>query len=108
MSKGLCFAFACILTVFNVTPAAHAADYTCPPPAQVNCVPVNKTIGPWKDNGGMTTGNTFTPNNQCGNVDNLPNGQKRLLCCYSKCGVFYQDVKATECTKTSESQFVCK
>jgi hypothetical protein len=108
MSKSYCAAFACILTVLGFAQAADAANYTCPAPNMINCVPANKTIGPWKDNGGMTTGNTFGPNNQCGNVDNLPNGQKRLLCCYTKCGVFYQDVKATECTKTTESEFVCK
>ena len=74
----------------------------------INCVPADKTIGAWKDNGGMMTGNTFGPNNQCANVIPLPTGEKRLLCCYTKCGVFLQDVKATECTKTSESEFVCK
>jgi hypothetical protein len=108
MSKSYCAAFACILTVLGFARVADAANYTCPAPNMINCVPVNKTIGPWKDNGGMMTGNAFAPNNQCGNVDNLPNGQKRLLCCYTKCGVFLQDVKATECTKTTESEFVCK
>ena len=108
MSKSYCAAFACILTVLGFAQAADAANYTCPAPNMINCVPVNKTIGPWKDNGGMTTGNTFGPNNQCANVINLPSGEKRLLCCYTKCGVFYQDVKATECTKTTESEFVCK
>lgn len=108
MRKSHIAAVACILMVLGSASAASATDYTCPAPSQINCVPANKTVGPWKDNGGMMTGNTFAPNNQCGNVDNLPNGEKRLLCCYSKCGVFYQDVKATACTKTSESQFSCK
>jgi hypothetical protein len=108
MSKSHCVAFACILTVLGWAYRAQAADYTCPPANQIDCVPVKKTIGPWNDNGSMATGNTFGPNNQCANVINLPNGDKRLVCCYTKCGVFLQDVKATECTKTSESQFVCK
>jgi hypothetical protein len=108
MSKHHLVAFACILTVLGFTPAANAADYTCPAPGQIDCVPVNKQIGAWKDNGGMTTGNSFMPNNQCANVINLPSGQKRLLCCYVKCGVFYQDVTAAECTKVRESAFTCR
>jgi hypothetical protein len=107
MSKHHLVAFACILTVLGFTPAANAADYTCPAPGQIDCVPVKKQIGAWKDNGSMATGNAFGPNNQCANVINLPNGQKRLVCCYNKCGVFLQDVTATECTKTSQSTFVC-
>ena len=50
MSKSYCAAFACILTVLGFAQAADAANYTCPAPNMINCVPVNKTIGPWKDN----------------------------------------------------------
>ncbi len=84
-----------------------AAEYGCPNPAQVKCVPAETKIGPWTHNGGQMTGNTFAPNNQCANVISLPGGKSRLLCCYSKCGVFTQDVPQQKCTKTSESNFAC-
>ena len=53
MSKSCCAAFACILTVLGFAGAADAANYTCPAPNLINCVPADKTIGAWKDNGGM-------------------------------------------------------
>jgi hypothetical protein len=107
MSKCHVVAFACILALLGSVRSADAAEYTCPAASAVTCVPVQKTIGAWKDNGGMMTGNTFSPNNTCANVINLPNGMKRLLCCYAHCGVFFQDVQASQCTKTSVSQFSC-
>ena len=85
---------------------ASAANFSCPAPSAVNCVPAQSHIAGWKANGGQMTGNTFAPNDQCANVISLSNGT-RLLCCYTKCGVFTRDVKATKCEKVSESQFVC-
>jgi hypothetical protein len=92
----------------NSSTSALAATYNCPAPAQINCVPAaNKVLG-WTANGGQMTGNSFAPNNQCGNVDKLSPNTQRLLCCYVKCGVFYLDVKAKSCTKVSESEFNCE
>jgi len=85
-----------------------AAEYVCPNPAQVKCVPADTKIGPWAHNGGQMTGNTFAPNNQCANVIPLPGGKSRLLCCYTKCGVFTMDVSHQKCVKTSESNFTCR
>jgi hypothetical protein len=85
-----------------------AADYACPDPSQVKCVPASTTMGAWTHNGGQMTGNTFAPNNQCANVISLPDGKTRLLCCYTKCGVFIQDVPSKTCRKTSESKFTCR
>ena len=96
------------LVALGIGTRCRRCELSCPAPNQINCVAVKKTIGPWKDNGGMTTGNTFGPNSQCANVINLPSGMKRLLCCYTKCGVFIRDVKAKECTKPSESEFNCE
>ena len=108
MGKKHFIALACVLTVLSSADVARAATYICPAPNLVNCVPATKTIDGWTDNGGMKTGNTFAPNSTCANVINLPNGKKRLLCCYSCCGVFYRDVTARTCTKTSESEFNCE
>jgi hypothetical protein len=82
--------------------------YMCPMPSQINCVPAAATIGPWQANGGQMTGNTFGPNNQCANVITLTPAKQRLLCCYTKCGVFIQDVPAKHCTKLNESTFSCQ
>jgi hypothetical protein len=54
------------------------------------------------------TGNSFAPNNQCGNIDKLSANTQRLLCCYVKCGVFYRDVGSKSCKKVSESEFNCE
>lgn len=88
--------------------SAVAATYLCPPPQQINCVPAIKTIGDWHDNNGQTTGNSYTPNNQCGNVFTLNPNTQRLLCCYTKCAVFLRDVPAKSCMKVSESRFECR
>ena len=96
------------LALTVAAPAGVAATYNCPQPQQINCVPAVKTIAGWRDNGGQMTGNSFTPNNQCGNVVRLSANRQRLLCCYQKCGVFYRDVKAKTCNKVSESQFNCE
>ena len=87
---------------------AGAMTYVCPPPSQINCVPAIKTIGAWQDNNSQATGNMFGPNNQCANVIRLGPAQQRLLCCYTKCGVFLRDVPSTMCTKISQSQFECR
>ena len=87
---------------------AKATDYFCPPAASVRCVPADSTMGAWIANGGQMTGNTYAPNNQCANVISLSSDTKRLLCCYTKCGVFIQDVKAQTCVKVSEFRFVCR
>ena len=108
MTRSHFVAFACVLTLLSWAGGAKAAAYYCPAANTVACVPAQKTIGAWKDNGGMSTGNTFAPNSACANVTNLPNGVKRLFCCYAHCGVFLQDVQANQCTKTSVSQFVCQ
>lgn len=86
---------------------ANAVGFSCPRPEQVRCVPTVTTIGDWTHNGGQMTGNTFAPNNQCANVISLPSGETRLMCCYTKCGVFYNDVKFRGCQKTSQSTFLC-
>ena len=96
--------FLCIVTAQFV----NAADYACPDPAQVKCVPAETTIGSWAHNGGQMTGNTFAPNNQCANVIPLPDGKTRLLCCYSKCGVFIMDVPQKKCKKITKSKFICR
>ncbi|MGP0059306.1 MAG: hypothetical protein ACLPID_08485 [Beijerinckiaceae bacterium] len=108
MSKIHFMAFTFILTLLGSAGGAEAVDYTCPAANTIYCTPAQKTIGAWEHNGGLMTGNTFQPNSSCGNMLDLPNGMKRLICCYTKCGVFLQDVQATQCSKTSESQFSCK
>jgi len=85
-----------------------AGRYLCPAPDQVRCVPTPTTIGAWQANGGQMTGNTFGPNNQCANVITLTPAKQRLLCCYTKCGVYIQDVPAKHCTKLNESTFSCQ
>jgi hypothetical protein len=107
MSKSHFVALACVLALVGSVRGANAAEYSCPAANAVTCVPTQKTIGAWKDNGSMSTGNVFAPNNTCANLVNLPNGMKRLVCCYEKCGVFLQDVRANQCTKASVSQFSC-
>ncbi|HUI96129.1 MAG TPA: hypothetical protein VLX44_10275 [Xanthobacteraceae bacterium] len=106
MSKHF-IAFGCVLSLLLLPCGADAASYTCPAPNQINCVPATKVIGPWHDNNSQATGNAFGPNNQCANVIPLPGGKIRLLCCYTKCGVFLRDVVAKRCTKPSESEFTC-
>ena len=108
MSKSHVVAFACVLTLLGSARGAEAAQYNCPAANAVTCVPAQKTIGPWNDNGSVRTGNMFAPNSTCSNLLNLPNGMKRLVCCYTHCGVFLQDVQANQCTKTSVSQFSCR
>jgi hypothetical protein len=87
---------------------ADAANFTCPAPNLIECVPAKKLIGGWRDNNSLATGNAFAPNNQCANVIPLPHGKIRLLCCYTKCGVFLRDVVAKSCTKPTESEFTCQ
>lgn len=87
---------------------SFAADYTCPSPDQVRCIPAESEIGPWKANGGQMTGNTFAPNNQCANVLQLSANESRLFCCYTKCGVFIQDVQHKVCRKSDQSHFSCR
>jgi hypothetical protein len=91
--------------------SVHATSFVCPSPTQVRCVPSLSTImtptGEWKANGGQMTGNTFAPNNQCANIIPLPGSQTRLLCCYTKCGVFIMDVPFSKCTKRNTSTFSC-
>jgi hypothetical protein len=108
MKKLVVVLFSLMLLGIVSAQVVSAADYTCPAPAQVNCVPATTTIGPWTHNGGQMTGNTFAPNTQCANVIPLPGGKTRLLCCYTKCGVFTMDVPQKQCTKTSESKFSCR
>lgn len=65
------------------SPAAIAETFTCPQPQQINCVPAVRTVDGWRSNGGQMTGNSFAPNNQCGNVDTLGPNRRRthlLLC----------------------------
>jgi hypothetical protein len=98
------------LLVLSATSAqiASAEGFSCPSPDQVKCVPTVNTIGNWKHNGGQMTGNTFAPNNQCANMITLTNQDTRLLCCYTKCGVFFMDVPHTKCKKLSEARFICE
>lgn len=86
---------------------AQAGSYTCPAANLINCIPASPTVGPWVANGGQMTGNTFAPNNQCANVIQLNPQEWRLVCCYTKCGVFLQDVRANKCEKIGESHFRC-
>ena len=95
-----------VMSAILSIPAA-AVSYVCPPPSQVNCVPAVLNIGPWQHNGGQMTGNTFMPNNQCANVINTGPTTQRLLCCYTKCGVFIRDVNSRICKKVSEREFLC-
>ena len=88
--------------------SAVAATYVCPMPSQINCVPAVMSISGWQHNGGQMTGNSFGPNSQCANVISLGPSSQRLLCCYTKCGVFIRDVPARMCTKVSESRFECR
>ncbi|MBF0360678.1 MAG: hypothetical protein HQK49_06690 [Oligoflexia bacterium] len=85
----------------------NAAEFNCPAPSQVNCVPAVNSIGAWFANGGQATGNTFMANNQCANVIHMSNNQSRLVCCYSKCGVFLLDVPYVRCVKRTQSHFIC-
>jgi hypothetical protein len=101
-------AFACVLSLLSLPCGVDAANYACPAPDQINCVPVKKLIGGWRDNNSQATGNAFGPNNQCANVIPLPGGKVRLVCCYTRCGVFLRDVVAKQCTKPSESAFTCE
>lgn len=87
---------------------ALAATFNCPAPADIKCVPAVNTVNGWTANGGQMTGNSFAPNNQCGNIDKLSANTQRLLCCYVKCGVFYRDVGSKSCKKVSESEFNCE
>lgn len=108
MSKSHFVAVACMLTLLGSVGGAQAAPYTCPPAAAVKCVPTPTPIDGWNANGGEMTGNAFALNNQCQNViNNVTPGVQRLFCCYTKCGVYIQDVKATKCIKTSRSTFTC-
>lgn len=108
MSKSHVVAFACVLTLLGSVGGAEAAQYNCPAANAVTCVPTQKTIGAWNDNGSVRAGNALTSGNGCANLLNLPNGEKRLFCCYTLCGTFVQDVQAKQCTKTSVSQFTCQ
>jgi hypothetical protein len=93
-------------------PFVNAANFVCPAPNQINCVPAKTTIqmkeGVWKHNDGQMTGNTFENNKRCANVISLPNNQSRLICCYTKCGVFLLDVPFAKCIKQSPSLFLCR
>jgi hypothetical protein len=96
-----------VLMSVAFAPMAVAANFACPPANNIRCVPAVKTISGWTDNGGQTTGNSFMPNSECANVIKLSATKQRLLCCYTKCGVFFRDVTASSCTKTSQSEFSC-
>ena len=56
MSRSHFVAFACILTLLASARGAEAVEYNCPAANSITCVPVQKTIGAWKDNGSMSTG----------------------------------------------------
>lgn len=118
MSKSHFVALTCILTLLGSAGVAQAQTYKCPAPDLVKCVPTPTPIHTptpppggsiWKANGGAMTGNTFLPNNQCGNMQKLPNGKQRLVCCYTKCGVYTLDVPAAPpCTKNPDGDgFIC-
>ena len=93
-------------------PFVSAANFVCPAPDKINCVPTPTTItnpgGVWKHNDGQMTGNAFESNKRCANVISLPNNQSRLICCYTKCGVFLLDVPHAKCIKQTTSTFVCR
>ncbi|XXQ33979.1 Uncharacterized protein PBTT_04442 [Plasmodiophora brassicae] len=84
-----------------------ATDFTCPQPSQIHCAASPTAIGNWKANGGQSAVTGFVPNAECANVIPLAGGLSRLFCCYTTCGVFYQDVPYTGCSKTSQSTFTC-
>lgn len=108
MKKSL-FAFVGALVLFvTAGQFAMAADYTCPSPDQVKCIPAQPVLGDWEANGGQMTGNTFAPNSQCANVIQLSPTSSRLLCCYVKCGVFIKDVAHRTCRKSDQSHFTCQ
>jgi len=97
-----------VAMVGSFSQVALAGAYTCPDPSQVLCVPTASTLGAWTANGGAQTGNTFMNNNQCANAIQLNAQQWRLFCCYTKCGVFIQDVPAHKCEKIGQSHFRCQ
>jgi hypothetical protein len=107
-AKLLAILFAGAVASVGLSMPAVAAVYMCPQPQQINCVPAVMSVGGWQHNGGQTTGNTYSPNSQCSNVVRLGPDSQRLVCCYTKCGVFLRDVRAAMCTKVSESQFDCR
>ena len=100
-----------LLSVFIVSvitiQVASAAQFFCPTQRKVNCVPAMTRIGDWFANGGETTENTYMSNNQCANVIAMPNNSSRLVCCYTKCGVFLLDVPFQNCVKMDQSHFNC-
>ena len=97
-----------VLALLAFSGTASAALINCPPPSAVNCIPaVNSLLG-WTANGGQMTGNSFSPNSQCANLIRLGGGLQRLVCCYSKCGVFLRDIRANRCQKINVGSFVCE
>ena len=103
------FLFLALLSLFPLlSSSAHATIYNCPNPEQIRCVPVVSFVGQWVHNGGQTTGNRFSPNDQCANVISLGALQQRLVCCYEKCGVFIRTVRSTRCSKLNEATFECR
>ena len=96
-----------VLSFLAFGSTASAVTINCPPPNTVNCVPASSSILGWTANGGQMTGNSFSPNSQCANLIRLGNGLQRLVCCYSKCGVFLRDVRAQRCQKINSGSFLC-
>lgn len=107
-AKLLTALFAGTVAAAVLSTSAIAEMYICPPPNQINCVPAVMSIDGWQHNGGQMTGNTFAPNNQCANVITLGPTSQRLLCCYTKCGVFIRDVPARICRKIGDARFDCR
>jgi hypothetical protein len=108
MSKAYLVGVVCIAALLGATNGGAAADFECPAPNAINCVPAVKSIAGWTDNKGQKTGNSFAPNEQCANIIDLPGGKKRLVCCYTNCGVFTRDVQAKSCAKKGQSHFTCQ
>jgi hypothetical protein len=84
-----------------------AESYDCPSPEKITCVPTAKQVDGWTHNGGSVKGNSFASSDQCANVISLDGTSQRLVCCYTKCGIFTRDVGFKDCQKTSLSHFEC-
>jgi hypothetical protein len=111
MNKILISCASLIIFSAAAAPVPSVTTFVCPSPDQVKCIPTDSVLmtpsGEWQANGGQMTGNTFAPDNQCANMIALPNSQTRLVCCYTKCGVFLLDVPYAQCIKQTRYRFIC-
>jgi hypothetical protein len=89
------------------TLSTDTQSYDCPSPEKITCLPTAKQVDGWTHNGGSVKGNSFASSDQCANIISLDGTSQRLVCCYTKCGIFTRDVGFKDCQKTSLSHFEC-